>query len=116
MCIRDRQKSIQTSTLELPNRPSFRIRASAGVAWYPKDSESYEQLIRYADFAMYSVKNMTKGRFAEFNITDYEKSAYLLHNSEELNRLIEEELLDYYFQPIVNARTGQVFGLSLIHI
>ena len=26
------QKSIQTSTLELPNRPSFRIRASAGVA------------------------------------------------------------------------------------
>ena len=108
------QKSIQTSTLELPNRPSFRIRASAGVAWYPKDSESYEQLIRYADFAMYSVKNMTKGRFAEFNITDYEKSAYLLHNSEELNRLIEEELLDYYFQPIVNARTGQVFGYEAL--
>ena len=63
---------------------------------------------------MYSVKNMTKGRFAEFNITDYEKSAYLLHNSEELNRLIEEELLDYYFQPIVNARTGQVFGYEAL--
>ena len=96
------------------NRPSFRIRASAGVAWYPKDSENYEQLIRYADFAMYSVKNMTKGRFAEFNITEYEKSAYLLHNSEEQNRLIEEELLDYYFQPIVNARTGQVFGYEAL--
>ena len=51
---------------------------------------------------------------SEFNITDYEKSAYLLHNSEELNRLIEEELLDYYFQPIVNARTGQVFGYEAL--
>ena len=87
---------------------------TAGEACYHKYSESYEQLIRYADFAMYSVKNMTKGRFAEFNITDYEKSAYLLHNSEELNRLIEEELLDYYFQPIVNARTGQVFGYEAL--
>lgn len=108
------QKSIQTSTLDLPNRPSFRIRASAGVAWYPKDSENYEQLIRYADFAMYSVKNMTKGQFAEFNITNYEKSAYLLHNSEELNRLIDEELLDYYFQPIVDAHTGRLFGYEAL--
>ena len=55
------QKSIQTSTLDLPNRPSFTIRASAGVAWYPKDSENYEQLIRYADFAMYSVKEHDEG-------------------------------------------------------
>ena len=38
----------------------------------------------------------------------------MLHNSEELNRLIEEELLDYYFQPIVNARTGQVFGYEAL--
>lgn len=108
------QKSIQTSTLDLPNRPSFRIRASAGVAWYPKDSENYEQLIRYADFAMYSVKSMTKGQFAEFNITNYEKSAYLLHNSEELNRLIDEELLDYNFQPIIDARTGRLFGYEAL--
>ena len=108
------QKSIQTSTLDLPNRPSFRIRASAGVAWYPKDSENYEQLIRYADFAMYSVKSMTKGQFAEFNITNYEKSAYLLHNSEELNRLIDEELLDYNFQPIIDAHTGRLFGYEAL--
>jgi len=31
------------------------------VAWYPDNGASYDLLVKYADFAMYSAKNSTKG-------------------------------------------------------
>lgn len=106
--------AIGTRSLELPDHSAFRIRASAGVAWYPDDSDAYEQLIRYADFAMYTVKNTTKGEFSEFDLTSYQKGSYLLHKKEELNKLIDGNLVEYHFQPIVDARTGEVFAYEAL--
>ncbi|PWM34913.1 MAG: diguanylate phosphodiesterase [Clostridiales bacterium] len=108
------KQEIRKTVLPLPNNEHLRIRASAGVAWYPQDSTSYEQLIKYADFAMYKVKNTVKGEFSEFDIQSYNRDSYLLHSREELNRLIEEELVEYYFQPIVDARTGRIFAYEAL--
>lgn len=98
----------------LPDNPSFKVRASAGVAWYPQDSTVYEQLLKYADFAMYKVKNTVKGEFNEFDKESYNRDAYLLHSKEDLNRLLDGGLVDYYFQPIVDAHTGNVFGYEAL--
>lgn len=98
----------------LPDNPSFKVRASAGVAWYPQDSTIYEQLLKYADFAMYKVKNTVKGEFNEFDKESYNRDAYLLHSKEDLNRLLDGGLVDYYFQPIVDAHTGNVFGYEAL--
>lgn len=105
---------ITSSMFTLPNAPNFRVRASAGVAWYPNDSTVLDELIRYADFAMYTVKNSVKGEFSEFSIESYKKDAYLLQGSEALNRLIDDELVDYHFQPIVDARTGATFAYEAL--
>ena len=108
------KQGVRGAALILPNGEPFRIRASAGVAWYPDDSTNYEQLIRYADFAMYKVKHTVKGEFNEFDILSYNREAYLLHGREELNQLIEERLVDYHFQPIVSAADGSILGYEAL--
>ena len=82
------------------------------VVWhgYPIDSTEYSTLMRYADFAMYQVKNTSKGKYLEFNREQYERDSYLLEGGKELNRFLEERKVEYHFQPIVNAKDGSVFG------
>lgn len=108
------KRAIGNTVFPLPGDPAFRVRASAGVAWYPFDSDSFEKLIHYADFAMYTVKNTVKGELRQFDAEEYQKDSYLLHNREELNKLIDQNLLEYYFQPIVNAATGTVFAYEAL--
>lgn len=93
---------------------SIQVRASAGIAAYPKDAVNYHDLIRYADFAMYLVKKTNKGQMEAFNVDIYNKESYLLQCKEELNKLIEEELLDYMYQPIVSTTTGAVFAYEAL--
>ncbi len=108
------ERGVRHTTFLLPDHSRINIRVSAGVAWYPDHATSYEKLLKYADFAMYQVKNTTKGEFGEFDLERYNKDSYLIHNQEEINRLIEWELVKFHFQPIVDARTGAVFGYEAL--
>lgn len=108
-----RQRLLNTA-FPLLNDPELKIRASGGVAWYPDDSCSYEALLKYADFAMYQIKNSVKGEFCEFDSKSYSENAYLLENKEELNKFIDGNLVDYHFQPIVDIRDGQIIGYEAL--
>lgn len=92
----------------------YKIRASGGISWYPDDSLSYELLIKYADFAMYTIKHSTKGDIAEFDISLYSKDSILITGIEEMNRIIDEESIKYTFQSIVSAKTGEIYGYEAL--
>lgn len=92
----------------------FKMRASAGVAWYPDDAVSYEQLMKYADFAMYTIKHTTKGETAEFNMEAYAKDSVLITGVEEMNRIIDECSIRYAFHSIVSAHTGEIYGYEAL--
>lgn len=92
----------------------YKIRASGGISWYPDDSLSYELLIKYADFAMYTIKHSTKGNIAEFNISLYSKDSILITGIEEMNRIIDEQSIKYTFQSIVSAKTGNIYGYEAL--
>lgn len=92
----------------------YKIRASAGISWYPYDSTSYEQLMKYADFAMYTIKNNVKGSIAEFDIDVYHKDSILITGIEEMNRIIDECSIKYAFHGIVSAETGEIYGYEAL--
>ncbi|MDD3839430.1 MAG: EAL domain-containing protein, partial [Clostridia bacterium] len=108
------QEKLYNTTMCMPDGAVFRIRASVGMAWYPDDSESYDELIKYSDFAMYQIKNNVKGKIGEFNRESYNKNSFLLHDKEKLNRFIDEELVEFVFQPIVDAKNGSVFAYEAL--
>ncbi len=111
----DVHKRLKESCITVPTGENIRLRASAGIAWYPDDATYLDELIKYADFAMYETKGNKKGNIKEFDKEKYEKDAVLFTGKEELNRLFEEEgMVRYIFQPIVEAATGEVFGYEAL--
>lgn len=112
--IKNVHKNMKCSKINLPNENELKIRASAGIAWYPYDSTIYEELAKYSDFAMYKIKNTVKGSLNEFNMEDYKKDSFLLNSKEELNKLIDNGLVKYAFQPIVDAHNGEIYGYEAL--
>lgn len=103
------------SYVTVPGDKNIRLRASAGIAWYPDDATYLDELIKYADFAMYEIKSTKKGDIKEFNREKYQKNSLLFTGKEELNRLLEEEgMVRYIFQPIVEVASGDVFGYEAL--
>ena len=108
-----RDELMQSSCL-LADGTHFRVRGSLGVSWYPEDSDTYELLMKYADFAMYTIKHSTKGGIAEFDVSSYSTDSVLLTGVEELNRIIDERSVKYAFQSIVSAKTGEIYGYEAL--
>ena len=105
---------LQKRTLLLPDGTKCRIRASGGIAWYPNDTLDREELIRYADFAMYQSKRTMKGSLQEFDLKTYQENELLLNKPEFLNQWIEKKLLGFAFQPIYDAAAGRVYGYEML--
>lgn len=103
-----------TVVINLPDGKKMKVRASAGIVWYPKDGSEYEDLIKKADFTMYDVKRSDKGKVREFNKEVYEQDAVLLNGKEELNEFLEKRLLKLEYQPIVDALTGEIYGYEAL--
>ena len=58
----------------LPDGTQIRLRASLGAAWYPSDTDNLQDLIKFADFAMYQIKRTVKDQFGDFDKEAYRTS------------------------------------------
>ncbi len=105
---------VVSQSIDLPDGTSRRIWASGGVAWYPSDGKGLMELIHFADFAMYTCKNTTKGNLVEFSAEGYLNDGYLFNGQGALERLLDNQAIYYALQPVVSARTGEVYGYELL--
>lgn len=112
--ISDVRERLENSFCILSDGTHYKLRASGGVSWYPDDSTSYEMLIRFADFAMYTIKHSTKGNITEFDMSAYNKDSILITGVEEMNRIIDSESIKYAFQSIISVKTGKVYGYEAL--
>src|SRR5665213_3579653 len=101
--------------------------ASFGISCFPDDGGSAEQLIGFADLAMYRAKRTRRGEFAYFAPALHDAAVERLRLEHELGEAIQNGELVVHYQPIVDARTNRIGGvealvrwahptLSLIHI
>ncbi|MBP3326741.1 MAG: EAL domain-containing protein [Coprococcus sp.] len=108
------QEKLRESYCVLPDGSRYKMRASGGIAWYPQDATDSDLLIKYADFAMYTIKHSTKGNIGEFDRKAYQNDAVLVTGIEELNRIIDEGSIRYAFQSIISAKTGEIYGYEAL--
>lgn len=108
------KREVDEEKLVLPTSKTCKIQISGGISWYPRDSVEYEDLQKYSDFAMYQVKRTTKGAVKEFCIQDYHGEEYLERSKQELLELLQFHRVEYYFQPIVNVKTGEIFAYEAL--
>ncbi|OAN10850.1 hypothetical protein A3K86_17810 [Photobacterium jeanii] len=87
-------------------------RGSMGIAFYPKDGATADDLIKKADIAMYRAK-----RSSSVNVMLYDCSmdldVQLQATLEQLLRqAIENDELTVYFQPQFDPHTGKIYGVE----
>jgi diguanylate cyclase (GGDEF)-like protein/PAS domain S-box-containing protein len=91
----------------------FDVGASIGVATYPLDGETVEDLLRRAEIALFVAKR-ARGACVSY-AAEYEKhGASRLTMMAELRRAIQEKELLLHFQPLVSLRDRSLSGVEAL--
>ena len=93
---------------------SLKISASIGVTIYPFDSSDTDTLLRHADQAMYQAKQSGRNRFHLFDASMDSKVQEHHHKLGRLEQALVRNELRLFYQPKVNLKTGQVFGMEAL--
>ncbi|ULO06903.1 EAL domain-containing protein [Paenibacillus sp. 19GGS1-52] len=92
----------------------FFITASAGIAVYPADGESTEELIKNADLAMYASKEKGKNQYTVCSLAMKEEVLKKTQLTNSLYRALERNELVLYYQPQVSVLTKEIVGLEAL--
>ncbi|MBB3220366.1 putative bifunctional diguanylate cyclase/phosphodiesterase [Pseudoduganella umbonata] len=86
------------------------ISASIGIAVYPGDGETIDELLRHADIAMYQVKALGKNGHSFYHASMLDMSHQKIALEQALRRALENGELEMYYQPQVDVITGRIVG------
>ncbi len=96
------------------SRADFRATVSIGIALFPRDGDSAEDLIRHADIAMYGVKRSGKNafRFFEPELISHHHDRIRLENA--LRLAFERDELELHYQPQVSLSRKAIVGVEAL--
>jgi diguanylate cyclase (GGDEF)-like protein len=110
----DRVLSVLAQPLHLEQKDVI-VRASLGIsvveAGAPTDAE---ELIRNADAAMYIAKGEGKGGYRLFEPAMHERVLARLELRADLQRALDRDEFELYYQPVVRLEDGSVTGLEAL--
>lgn len=90
------------------------IKMSVGVSVYPGDTTDIDTLLRYAEFAMNTVKSSGKNNIAFFKAEDYNTYIAGMETKKDISKMIENMDIAYAYQPIVDTTTGDIYGYEAL--
>jgi len=93
---------------------NMHISCSIGVKVYADDDSDVHELLRYADTAMYQVKEKGRDAVEFFNTGMAEKVSRKLQLESELHLALEEKQFLLYFQPKVDVKSGEIIGAEVL--
>jgi len=92
----------------------FNVTCSIGVALYPTDGATAEELLKHADSAMYRAKEKGRNNFqfftAELNALITER----LELESNLRRALERDQFSLLYQPRMDLHTGRIIGVEAL--
>ncbi|MGN6648627.1 putative bifunctional diguanylate cyclase/phosphodiesterase [Trinickia sp.] len=86
------------------------VTCSIGIALYPVDSAAPDDLLRYADSAMYHAKRAGGRTFRFYSKALTREATTRLALESALRHAIEREELELHYQPKVSFETSEVIG------
>jgi len=98
---------------ELGNQTVY-ISASIGIAIYPDDGETIEELISNSDMAMYHTKSEGKNGHSFFRREMLDASTRKVEIEHSLHLALQRGELEMYFQPQVDISTSHMIGAEAL--
>lgn len=98
----------------LVKNQELRTTASIGIAVYPRDGSTADELLKHADIAMYKVKASGKNDFMFFNAEMNECYHERLALENELRQAVEQSEFELYYQPQVSVASNRIIGAEAL--
>ena len=92
----------------------LRVSASIGYTLYPRDDVDADQLLRHADQAMYSAKQLGKNCSCLFDVAQDVLLQNQRESVERIRHALERNEFVLYYQPRVNMKTGKMLGAEAL--
>ena len=90
------------------------VSASIGVTLYPEDNVDADSLLRHADHAMYSAKQMGKNRYQMFDSRLERQLSSRTDLLAKVTRALVTGQLELYYQPKVDCSSGTIIGAEAL--
>jgi diguanylate cyclase (GGDEF)-like protein/PAS domain S-box-containing protein len=90
------------------------VTSSIGIAVYPDDSEDPEELLKYADVAMYRSKDLGRNtyQFLDANLAEHRLRQHTLETA--LRTALADGTLQLYYQPVVQFSDRAIIGAEAL--
>ncbi len=90
------------------------VSASIGIAVFPTDGMTAQELLQHADMAMYRAKAAGRGQHAFFEEAMNDEAQQRLVLDRELRQALEHGQLVLYYQPQLDLRTNRIVGAEAL--
>ena len=88
--------------------------ASIGIAFYPDDGETADQLLRNADLAMYHAKRNPEHKYVFYDSGMRERSGFTLGLESDLRRASGGDEFELHFQPKIDLAGNRTIGAEAL--
>lgn len=87
---------------------------SIGIALYPDDANTSENLIKRADIAMYHAKSQGRNNYQLFNYTMDAQASGRLALVRDIRNALERNEFEVHYHPQVDIPSGRIVGLEAL--
>jgi predicted signal transduction protein with EAL and GGDEF domain len=96
------------------NRQELFVSASIGIALYPDDGVSVDELMKHADIAMYHAKKSGRNNYQYFSGKLNEEALFKVKIESKLRHALEKDELEVYYQPQMEFSSGRIMGAEAL--
>ncbi|WP_413282611.1 EAL domain-containing protein [Vibrio sp. MA40-2] len=96
------------------DKTHYTCTCSVGVALYPDDALTQDQLLIAADSAMYDAKRNGRNNYAFFNPSEQKSQSNKQQVIKEMQLALSERQILPYYQPIHDMNTGEVVSFEAL--
>lgn len=90
------------------------LKCSVGIAIYPEDGQETEILLKNADAALYRTKESGRNHYQFYNPQMGVEIAENFTLENQLHQAVKNGEMILHYQPQINIKTGQVYGLEAL--
>jgi diguanylate cyclase (GGDEF)-like protein/PAS domain S-box-containing protein len=98
----------------LINKQEFVLGASVGIAFYPEDGSTPQELLKNADTAMYFAKNAGGNKYQFFSGEMNQNAVRQLQIENLIRHGLKEDLFTVFYQPKVDIASGKLVSMEAL--
>ena len=110
----DEIASISSAPIDIGENRPLHFQLTTGIARYPGDGKTPQQLLNSAEAAMFDAKQRRRGSYAFYSSEKTATTHERLMLETELRQAIEDAALEVHFQPVVSVSDNSIVGMEAL--